>query len=184
VSDPVTRRSARRVAAGLATPINRDPRPAEERGVVKSPSPQDLLREFARLNARRKDAGVTPLELQRWLDLRQKLEKAFPGRPPPGGGVTRVRVEFETRRRLSQAIMAEVRPIGLFLPTPFTCDPGTRFDLRVFVEETGDSYQGPVVVVSNNVGPGYSTGALGMGVRFDAPDCSLRRALDELFEPR
>ena len=150
---------------------------------VKAPSPQDLLREFARLNRLRKDEGVTPLELQRWLDLRQKLEKAFPGRPPPGGGPIRVRVEFETRRNLAQSIMAEVRPIGLFLPTPFTCDPGTHFDLRVVVAETGDSYDGPVVVVSNNVGPGYSTQSLGMGVRFDAADCALRRALDELYGP-
>ena len=44
-------------------------------GSVKTPSPQDLLREFARLNRLRRDAGVTPLEFQRWLDLRQKLEK-------------------------------------------------------------------------------------------------------------
>lgn len=151
---------------------------------MAAPSPQALLREFARLDQRRKDSGVTPLELQRWLDLRQKLEKAFPGRPPPGGGTTRVRVEFETRRSLCQAIMAEVRPIGLFLPTPFTCEPGTRFELRVSVGETGERFDGPVVVVSNNLGPGFSTEALGMGVRFDSPDCSLHRALEALFDPR
>jgi hypothetical protein len=148
---------------------------------VKTPSAQDLLREFARLNRRRKDSGVTPLELQRWLDLRGKLEKAFPGRPPPDGGRTLVRVEFETCRCLSQAIMAEVRPVGLFLPTPFTCDPGTRFELKVVVMETGEAYESPVVVVSNNVGPGFSTGALGMGVRLEAADCPLRRALEALY---
>ena len=148
---------------------------------MANPSPQTLLREFARLNRQRKSEGLTTLELQRWLDLCAKLEKAFPGRPPPTAGRLWVRVEFETPAALRRAIMAELRPIGLFLPTAFTCEPGTRFDLRVRVEQTGEVYESPVVVASNNVGPGFSTDALGMGVRFDAPESSLRTALEELF---
>lgn len=149
----------------------------------RKPTPQDLLREFARLNRLRKEEGVTPLQLQRWLDLRRQLEKAFPGRPAPSaGGPVRVRVAFESRRELLRAVMVEIRPIGLFLPTPFTCDPGTRFELCVELEEAGERYESPVVVVSNNVGPGFSTEALGMGVRFDAPESSLRKALETLYE--
>ncbi len=149
---------------------------------VAGPSPQDLLREFAQLNRRRKESGITPLELQRWLDLRRKLEKQFPGRPPPGGGRTRVLVEFETRRALRRAIMAKLRPIGLFVPTPFAAEPGTKFELRVTVEETGDVYDSPVVVISSNVGPDLSTQSLGMGVRFARADCALRRALVALYD--
>ena len=78
--------------------------------------------------------------------------------------------------------MANVRPIGLFVPTPFAAEPGTKFELRVTVEETGDAYDSPVVVVSNNVGPGFSTQSLGMGVRFATGDCALRRALEVLYD--
>jgi hypothetical protein len=144
---------------------------------MPGPVDQKLLREFAQLNRRRREAGITPLELLRWLDLRERLEKAFPGRPPPGGGQTRVVVAFDTRRTLRQSIMVNLRPIGLFVPTPFAAAPGTRFQLSVTIEETGDSADGPVVVVSNNLGPEFSTRSLGMGVRFEADDCALRRLL-------
>ena len=146
------------------------------------PSVQDLLREFAQLNGRRKGSGITPLEFQRWLDLRSKLEKAFPGRPPPDGGRTRVLVEFESRVALSQSIMANVRPIGLFVPTPFAAEPGTKFELRVQIVETSETYDSPVVVVSNNVGPEFSTQNLGMGVRFTTSRGELHQVLDELWD--
>ncbi len=78
--------------------------------------------------------------------------------------------------------MANLRPIGLFVPTPFAAEPGTKFELRVTVGETGESYAGPVVVASNNVGPGFSTQSLGMGVRFTTADCALRQALEALYD--
>jgi hypothetical protein len=34
--------------------------------------------------------------------------------------------------------------------------------------------------VSNNVGPGFSTANLGMGMKFVENDCPLRRLLDRL----
>lgn len=145
-------------------------------------SPQELLREFARLNRRRKGDGITPLELLRWLDLRRQLEKQFPGRPPPDGGRTRVVVEFESREALRRSIMVNVRPIGLFVPTAFAAEPGTRFELRVLVVDSGDVYDSPVVVVSNNVGPDFSTRDLGMGLRFASERCPLRTALEQLHD--
>ena len=41
--------------------------------------PQDLLREYAQLNSRRKAEGLSPLEYQRWLHLPAQLERDFPG---------------------------------------------------------------------------------------------------------
>jgi hypothetical protein len=142
---------------------------------------QKLLREFAHLNRRRREEGITPLELLRWMDLTGRLEKAFPGRPAPTGGRTRVVVAFESRRELRQAIMVNLRPIGLFVPTPFAAEPGTRFELCVSLADVGESADGPVVVVSNNVGPEFSTRSLGMGVRFEADDCPLRRLLERVY---
>ena len=79
--------------------------------------------------------------------------------------------------------MANVRPIGLFVSTPFAAEAGTRFDLHVLVKATGDEFESPVVVVSNNVGPDFSTADLGMGLRFNAPASTLRAALEDLYGP-
>jgi hypothetical protein len=143
--------------------------------------PQDLLREYAGINRKRKSCGVSALEYLRWLDLRQQLEKAFPERPPLGtGGETRLRVEFSTLEKLADAVMWNVRPAGLFVHTPFAPDNGTHFVLVLVVEETGEEHETPVVVVSNNVGPDFSTADLGMGLRFISQDCALSARLEEI----
>jgi hypothetical protein len=143
--------------------------------------PQDLLREYAHLNAKRSGEGVEPLEYLRWLDLGQRLAKAFPNHPPPGAaGPTRVVVEFKTRERIKEAVMFNVRPIGLFVNTPFAPDIGTQFELRVRLLETGEKFSSPVEVVSHNVGPDFSTHRLGMAVRFTTATSGLRSFLDAL----
>lgn len=144
-------------------------------------NPQDLLREFVELSKKRVGTGVTPLEYQRWLDLGQQLERAFPNHPPLGQrGETRMLVEFKNRDRLAESVMMNVRPIGLFIDTPFAPESGTRLTLLVLVEDTGEVFRSRVVVVSNNVGPGFSTRSLGMGVRFSNSECELRAVLNEL----
>jgi Tfp pilus assembly protein PilZ len=146
--------------------------------------PQALLREYAALDQRRQGDGVTPLEYQRWLDLRARLARAFPGRPPPGGaGPVVLCVEFATRARLAASVMMNLRPVGLFVNTPFAAERGARFSLRVRLVETGEEFTSPVVVVSNNVGPDFSTAKLGMGLRFAEASCPLRDALERLCAP-
>ncbi len=143
--------------------------------------PQEMLREYALLNRKRKGRGVTPLEYQRWCDLARSLERAFPKRPPLNtSGPTRMSVEFKTRERLAQAVMHEVRPVGLFINTPFAPDRSTRLILCVRLLETEDEFEARVVVVSNNVGPEFSTATLGMGARFVGPSCPLVDYLDQL----
>ena len=143
--------------------------------------PQDVLREYAQLNRKRKGDGVTALEYQRWIDLRGRLEKTFPGRAPPGsGGKTRIRVKYANDRELSLCVMMNLKPIGLFVNTPFALEPGTNFELRVHIEETGENFDSPVTVVSNNGGPDFSTAALGMGLRFATAQCPLRTHVEEL----
>lgn len=89
-------------------------------------------------------------------------------------------VEFKNRDRLAESVMMNVRPIGLFIDTPFAPESGTRLTLLVLVEDTGEVFRSRVVVVSNNVGPGFSTRSLGMGVRFSNSECELRAVLNEL----
>jgi Tfp pilus assembly protein PilZ len=148
-------------------------------------APQDLLREYAHINRKRKNSGVSALEYQRWLDLRQQLERVFPDRPPLGtGGETRLRVEFSTLKKLADAVMWNVRPVGLFVHTPFAPEKGTHLVLVIAIEETGETHETPVVVVSNNVGPDFSTTALGMGLRFTSPDSGLSARLEEICGSR
>lgn len=143
--------------------------------------PQDLLREYALINRKRKDCGISPLEYQRWLDLRRQLERAFPDRPPlAAGGETRLRVEFSTLKKLADAVMWNVRPVGLFVHTPFAPDHGTRLVLILVIEETGETHETPVIVVSNNVGPEFSTTSLGMGLRFTSQASPLSARLEEV----
>ncbi len=144
------------------------------------PGPLDLLREYAALGQRRRGEGLSPLEYQRWLDLGHQLDRAFPQRPRRRPGSTRLRVEFASREELRRSVMMEVRPIGLFVPTPFAPEVGARLELALHVLETGERVASRVEVVSANVGPGFSTAALGMGVRFRDPECPLRTLLEEL----
>lgn len=104
---------------------------------------QDWLRDFARLNGKRTGEGVTPLEYLRWLDLRQRLARTFPDHPPLGRhGLTRVVVEFQTCQRIKDAVMFNVRPIGLFINTPFSPETGTEFEIRVrLLEPRGSGLQ-------------------------------------------
>ena len=146
-----------------------------------APSAQEMLREFAGLNQRRRGTGVTPLEYQRWLDLGHRLEAAFPNQPALAmKGKIRLLVELKNEAALAACAMLNVRPVGLFVHKPFPPDRGTQLELRVHVVDTGQTYASRVVVVSNNVGPDFSTQAFGMGLKFREADCELRAVLDEL----
>ena len=57
---------------------------------------------------------------------------------------------------------------------------GSRFRIVAAIKETGGEYPSWAEVVSNNVGPDYSTAHLGMGLRFTKASCELRTLLDEL----
>ncbi len=145
---------------------------------------QDDLREYAQLNRKRKSVGVSPLEYLRWQDMKRKLEKAFPGRPAPGGGgAARVVVEYSSSRELESTVMENVKPIGLFVRTPFTPEAGERFELSVLLLDSGKRFDASVTVVSNNVGPGFSTEDMGMGVRVN-PEGALYALLVEVAKAR
>ena len=69
-----------------------------------------MFREFASLDKRRATAGVTPLEFQRWSDLKMRLGERFEqrgvaksGKSPP----TRLRIEL---------LMSEIRMPNTAIP--------------------------------------------------------------------
>ena len=78
--------------------------------------------------------------------------------------------------------MLEVRPIGLFINTPFAPNHGEDFILCVREQETRQAFEAQVTVVSSNVGPNFSTATLGMGVRFVASTSPFIEFLDALCQ--
>jgi hypothetical protein len=145
------------------------------------PAAQDVLRELIALNKRRTGEGIGPIEYQRWLDLAAQLKRQFPRHPPLGGrGETQIRVEFQDSVSLLDAAMFNVKPVGIYLSTPFAAEVGVRFGLVVFVKQTGGTFRGRVEVISNNIGPDYSTVHLGMGMKFVEQHCELSQLLEDL----
>ncbi len=145
------------------------------------PTSQDMLREVVALNKRRTTEGITPIEYQRWLDLSAKLRQEYPDHPPLGGrGRTQIRIDFRDEEALLESTMFNIQPIGLFVNTPFAAEVGAKLGVVVFVKATGEELRAKVEVVSNNVGPGFSTAMLGMGLRFTERTSDLRAVLERL----
>ncbi len=139
---------------------------------------------------------MTPLEYQRWLDLKHRLTAGLSDGPPVGSRErraslrvpTRLRVEFATAGGFERARIRDLSQGGIFVATPFAAELGTELVLRISIESTGDVIELPAVVVTNNVEDGFTTGNLGMGLRFRtlSPEQKARihqlqmQALDEL----
>ena len=149
-----------------------------------------LMREYGTLERRRLGEGIDPLEYQRWLDLKRQIGRNF-GRGAGGaGGVsedrnrpTRLRVVYKSREALLAAIVENIRPAGFFVPTPFAADVGTRFLLRIRLENEGETADVPAVVVTSIVESAHtlSTMSMGMGVKIDKPTKSQRAAIGRFF---
>ena len=150
---------------------------------------QDLFREYIHLDRKRSGDGVSPAEFERWRKLKQALARTFSGGPPTGAEdrresvrvPTRMKVDFDSREGLMQALMTNLSRGGFFISTAFPQTPGTRFELRVRVQSSGEMLEVPVQVVSTHVGPGFETGSTGMGLRVLNPSPEMRKKLDDLY---
>lgn len=152
-----------------------------------------LMREFGGLERKRLGAGVTPLEYQRWLDLKGQMGQRFArsraeGLAALGGAAARERpsrllVSYRTRDRLIDAIVENIRPAGFFVPTPFAAEVGTPFLLRVDLEREGECADVPATVVTS-ISQGahtLSTMSMGMGLKIERPSRSQAAGISKLF---
>ncbi len=149
-----------------------------------------MMRELRNLERKRRSEGVTPLEYQRWLDLKNTLEANLKkeSRPPPdverrrsSRVSTRLLVEFQNQGELREAVIHNVSDGGLFVSTPFAPAIGAEFILCIRVGGSGETIEIPCVTVSNNVGDEFSTQNLGMGVKFLNLTAKQRKAVDSLL---
>jgi hypothetical protein len=148
---------------------------------------QSLFREYIALERKRTREGVTPLEYQRWRELAERLHKHLSAGAPRGSErrdsvrtTTRVVAEFKSPGQLRRALIRNLSGTGVFVSTPFAPEIGTELVLRVRIASSGRVIDLPGVVVSHNVGDGFETGELGMGVRFRSLDDDQQRAIEEL----
>lgn len=148
----------------------------------------DLFREYVHLDRKRRGDGVSPAEFERWKQLKAKLASTF-GKGPVNEDrrdslrvPTRMKVSFGSQEGLKQALMTNLSRGGLFLNTAFPQPAGTRFELRLELRGSGETLELPVQVVSTNVGPGFDTGAMGMGLRILSVSPEVRKRLDDLYD--
>jgi type IV pilus assembly protein PilZ len=148
------------------------------------------FREYVRLDRLRCGAGFSPEELKRWRLLKRALGQHFsPGlsdecadqresvRVP-----TRIAVSFPTEGQLAGSLMTNLSRRGVFVRTEHPLEIGTRFELRIHVDDPPQDIAIAVEVVSQNVGPSYASREPGMGLRFLDADAEAEKHLDELYE--
>ncbi len=149
-----------------------------------------LLREFGWLDKARSREGLTPLQYQRWLDLKLTLAKNMDPNGAPSGVERReylrlpmrLLVQYGTRNQLRDALLTNVSRGGVFINTAFPPEIGAKFTLCIRVDETREAVDLPCEVVSHNVGDGFSTQTLGMGLKFGSLDDAQRRVVEQLFD--
>jgi len=154
-----------------------------------------LMREFGMLARQRVGAGVTPLEYQRYLDLRNQIGRKFfastgsgaartASRRRTDSSPTRLVVTYPTRSALISSIIPSIQPAGLMVPTPFAAEVGTRFLVRVSTEREGESAEFPGTVVTS-IADGaltLSTTNMGMSLKIERLSPAQAAGLSKLFD--
>jgi len=149
-----------------------------------------LFLEYARLDRRRTSRGLSVKQLERWSELKCRLEQQLtPGGRRKGSERrdslrvgTRLNCTFKSIGTLQKAIIVNLSRTGMFINTSSPLPIGTQLDLCILIEETGEEMQVPAKVVSNNVGPSFDVRRTGMGVCFSRDLPELTRQLDDLYE--
>ena len=87
---------------------------------------------------------------------------------------------FVTGLLAAYQVLVGVEGLGTLAVTSYTIAFGVLLVACLWLIILGfEVLDSPVVVVSQNVGPEFSTNALGMGVRFTRSMCPLRARLEE-----
>ncbi len=149
-----------------------------------------LFLEYARLDRRRTGRGLSVKQLERWVELKRRLEHHLaPGTPSPGAErrdsirvPTRLNCSFESIGTLQKAIITNLSRTGMFINTASPLPIGAKLELRILIRETGREIDVPAKVVSNNVGPSFDVRQTGMGVRFTKDVPEIEEQLDDLYE--
>jgi len=133
-----------------------------------------VFREYGRLERMREDQGLSVEQLERWTGLKRILSSHFrPGTAAEHADKqaslrvpSQLRVSFDSYGRLRQCLMKNISRGGVFVLTPNPLPIGTPFELRIHVEETGETHALSGEVASINTGADMKSEEHGMGIRF------------------
>ena len=151
---------------------------------------QTRFRQFLHLDRKRADAGLTPTELRRWMKLKRILNQEFsPGisyervdRRESVRVPTRLAVGFSDSQELRDCLMTNLSRGGLFISTNAPAEIGTRLELKIEIEDSGENIRVPAEVVSVNARPDAAAPQRGMGMRFLEMKPEVREKIAELYE--
>jgi len=153
-----------------------------------------LLREFGSLRRKRLSEGMTPLEYQRWLDLRNRIGDEFAAVHPEAESPTqnksandprtRLLVAYKSRGALLDALIENIRPVGFYVSTPFAAVTGTEFIARITIEAEGITADVPSTVVTSMVEGAHtiSTMNMGMGLKIERLTRAQAAGVSKLFD--
>jgi uncharacterized protein (TIGR02266 family) len=150
------------------------------------------FRQFLYLDRKRAAEGLAPGELRRWLKLKRILNQEF----VPGTSLeradrresvrvpARLRVSFRDLGALRSCLMTNLSRGGVFVETDSPLEIGTRLELRIHVEDSGEQIEVPVEVVSMNARPDVARPQRGMGLRFLELKPDVQAQVAALYERR
>jgi uncharacterized protein (TIGR02266 family) len=149
-----------------------------------------LFRAYMALDRKRSGAGLSPRELRRFIELKRQLSRHFtPGlsdehadRRESVRVPTRLAVSFSSLGRLVESLMTNLSRRGVFVATEHPAEVGTRVELRIQIEDTGEVIEIPAEAVSCNLGPRFENEPPGMGLRFRDASPEVEQQIDRLYE--
>ena len=156
-----------------------------------NPNMPAAFREYMTLErVRSGEQEISVAEYQRWLQLKRVLNRHFqPGvqdshedRRESVRVPARLRVAFQSDGEIRESLMQNISRGGLFISTTEPLPLGTKVEIRVHTEESGENIDVKAEVASHIAGPGLMNEDLGMGVRFIELNESQAKAIDELYE--
>lgn len=139
---------------------------------------------------RRRAGGLSPHELERWTDLRKRLDRDFGELDAPGSVLRRatpriptsLEVRFENLGQLGSVLMSNMSRGGIFVSTESPPAIGTELKLRIKVAAPPREIVLCGEVASWHVGPGFEVGKRGMGIRFKDLNAADQAVVDELYD--
>ena len=149
-----------------------------------------LFLEYARLDRKRTGVGLSVKQLERWSELRRRLERELSQRSRSEGAErrdsirvpTRLNCAFESIGSLQKAVITDFSRTGMFINTSSPLPIGSKLLLHILIEETGSEIEVPATVATNNVGPSFDLKRKGMGVRFTKDVPEIAEQIDNLYE--
>ena len=149
-----------------------------------------LFREYARLDMKRRDGGLTVQEHERWSQTKGVLDSALAQsgrRSPPGTRRSSVRVETRLNCTWSaaddprEAVISNLSTGGVYIRTAHPLPINSAIHLSVDLGRRSSRIEVEGVVVSNNMSPNGDVNFCGMGVRFVHVDPEALEALGSLY---